>query len=469
MTSTALRRRPSRFSKRSSGFTLVEMIVVTLLLSIAMLGLLAVFDASARLNKNETDVADAQGSVRYGIYQMTRAIRMAGVGGLYVTQAVLNHNDAQLSGIAPPGASYDNVSGVTVTDTFGNVWNVRNGTDMIEVRGVLNSPLIGFDESSGCAPCVGSQPLVAKPIIGNPAIGEHENDDPATRPQFAAIDAYTQSASSTAPMLVIVEDGKNELHACGDSGPPVGLQRYPQPPFNVGIITAPTNLASGGNTFGTVDFGNTLGTRFNIELPSLTPGATATPITVLKRAGILDDVVFFITTDPTIDPTGIHPFLAQGYRRGNAFEVSHLADDVEDMQVAYGIDSNGDSAVTRLTGGGCAPTADDPDPNFSTTAGCDEWFPNAVGEGAPVDADFQEQDPFNPSHSGIPLAIHCPRLHAVMISLLAKARDSDPTYRGPAANGYKIMNSTATPITPGTFRRRVQTLKVNLRNYAFQG
>ena len=51
-----------------------------MLLAIAMLGLLAVFDASARINKNETDVADAQGAVRYGIYQMTRVIRMAGAG-----------------------------------------------------------------------------------------------------------------------------------------------------------------------------------------------------------------------------------------------------------------------------------------------------------------------------------------------------------------------------------------------------
>ena len=463
---TAPFRRPSRVSM--NGFTLIEMIIVTLLLSIAMLGLLAVFDASARINKNETDVADAQGNVRYGIYQMTRSIRMAGVGGLYVTQAVLNHNDATLAGIQPGGVSYDNVSGVTVTDTFGNVWNVRDGTDMIEVRGVLNSPLIGFDESSGCAPCVGSQPLTALPIIGNPSIGEHENDNPATRPQFAAIDAYTQSATVSKPFLVIVEDGKNELHACGDSGPPVGLQRYPQPPYNVGVITAGTNLASGGNTFGTVDFGNTLGQHFNVELPSLGP-IPASPISVLKRAGILDDVVYFITTDPNLDPQGIHPFLAQGYRRGNAFEVSHLADDVEDMQVAYGIDTNGDSAVTRLSGGGCAPNPNDPDLNFSTTAGCDEWFPNAVGETPPVDSQFQEQNPFNPSHSGVPLAIHCPRLHAVMISLLAKARDSDPTYKGPAANGYKLMNSTAAPITPGTYRRRVQTLKVNLRNYAFQG
>jgi type II secretory pathway pseudopilin PulG len=470
----SMNRKSSRASHAAAGFTLVEMIVVTLLLLIAMVGLLAVFDASARINKNETDVADAQGSVRWGIYQMTKVIRMAGAGGLYVTQAVLNHNDRELAGIAPASVSYDNVgANVTVTDLNGDVWRVRQGTDMIEIRGVILSPLIGFDGQTGCGTCVGTQNLTALPIIGNATIGEHLNNDATTRPQFAAIDAYTAGVTNARPMLVIVQDAKNEVHACGDAGPPLGLQRYPQPPYNVGEIIAPTQLVS-SSSFGNVDFGGTLGPRFNIELPSLSPGKDAGEIKVLKRAGILDDIVFFITTDPAgklglPDPNGVHPFLAQGIRRGNAFDVTRLADDVEDMQVAYGVDDNGDTAVTRLTTGGCAIDPDDPDPNSSTTAGCDEWFPNAVGESAIDDAEFQQQDPFNPSHDGIPLAIHCPRLHAVMISLLAKARDSDPTYRGPAALGYKIMNSTATPIAPGNYRRRIQTLKINLRNYSFQG
>ncbi len=92
-----------------------------------------------------------------------------------------------------------------------------------------------------------------------------------------------------------------------------------------------------------------------------------------------------------------------------------------------------------------------------------------TGEDVPVDTDFQQQQPFVAGHAGSRFAQHCPRLHGVMVSLLAKAKDSDPTYRGPAAEGYQIMNSTAAPITPGNYRRRVQTLKVNLRNYAFQG
>jgi prepilin-type N-terminal cleavage/methylation domain-containing protein len=459
MRAAALRRRPD------SGFTLIEMVVVTLLLAIAMLGLLAVFDASARINKNETDVADAQGAVRYGVYQMTRVIRMAGVGGLYVTQAVLNHADAGLDGILPRSASYDNVAGVTVTGTDGNTYAVRNGTDMIEIRGVINSPLIGFDQQTGCNGCTGSQSLNVLPIVGDPLIGQHVNNA-AQRPQFAVIDAYT-SAAATFPMMVIVEDGNTDLHAGCSDPTPGGVTRYPQPAYNVGVITAQTTLG-GSNTFGPVDFGGTLGPRFNGEMPS-GGSQPAIPIQKVRRAGVLDDIVFFVAPDPTNTnaDAASHPALWQGTRRGSAaFLVEKLADDVEDMQIAYGVDSNDDGSVTRL--GACPTTVNDPDPNFSNQDGCDEWVPNGGGESPVNDVDFQSQNPFVPGHTGTGIARHCPRLHGVMISLLAKSRDQDPTYRGPYANGYKLMNSTATPIT-GTFRRRVQTLKINLRNYAFQG
>lgn len=464
-TTTPSSRRPSE-----RGFTLIEMIVVSLLLLMAMLGLLAVFDASARINKNETDVADAQGSVRYGVYQMTRVIRMAGTGGLYVTQAVLNHNDAELPGILPTGTfSFDNVAGVSVEDADGGPpIPVKDGTDMIEIRGVILSPLVGFAESGGCNGCQGTQPLQSAAVVGNASIGFHQNDDATNRPQFAAIDDYTADVTAAKPMLVIVE-GTNEIHGgCGAvRGTELRLSSYPQFDYNVGLLTAPTDMV-GSSTFGSVDFGGTTGPRFNIELPSLTPGQPAGPMDngAVRRAGILDDILFFIGTDPVNDPTGLHPFLAQGIRRGDAFEITRLADDVEDMQVAYGLDLNNDQAVSRL----CPPGAGDDDPNVSIAANCDEWRPNVGAPGdelPPDDAEFQTQDPFVSTHDAAG-GRHCPRLHAVMISLLAKAKDPDPTYLGPAAKGYKIMNSSATPVT-GNYRRRVQTLKVNLRNFAFQG
>ena len=483
----------SRTSRRAAGYTLIEMIVVVLLLSIAMLGILAVFDASARINKSEQDVADAQGAVRYGLYQMTRSIRMAGAGGLFVTQAVMNHRDPQLSGISitnsVDGDSYDNVeAGTTVTDLQGTAVPVRPGTDMIEVRGVFDSPLLAFDDdnANGCqsaaGTCIGA---VNVDVKASTNLGHVNNA--SQRPQFAAIDAYTANAD-TAPMMVIVASNI-DIHS-GCSGIPTP-QRYPQALYNVGVITAPTDLAGTG-TFGSVDFSYSSGGFKVIELDSEDPlvDTNATPgynfpsgiKNPLRSVGILDDYIFFVdNTDP------IHPALARGARRGARFDVVKIADDVEDMQIAYGVDLDGDNRVTRF---GAPPfPVNDPDPNVSAgLADDDEWVPNVAGE-APLSPEQFQQDataliqvpPF--AHGGAQPAAHCPRLHGVMVSIVAKGHDPDPTYRADGSLGFRLMNSpvsinspypdVAFYPTPGVgsephYRRRIQTLKINLRNYAFE-
>lgn len=467
------------------GFSLVEMIVVTFLLALAMLGLLAVFDASARINKSETEVADAQSSVRYGVYQMTRVIRMAGSGGLFVTQAVLNQGDPELVGITPPGISYDNVpSGVTIARMgSATAVDVRPGTDMIEIRGVILSPLVGFAGQSGCGACIGDSPLTAPTVAGNFFVGQHVNHDAANRPQFAAIDAYTAGTIAANPRFVLVSANDDIHGGCSDAA---GNPLYPQSPYNVGLIEGATTLVA-SNTFGTVRFAAAFGgptgvTQFNSEIPAAA-GAPALAITNLKRAGIMDDIIFFIDNSDAR-----HPALAQGIRRGAAFDIVLIADDVEDMQIAYGVDTRTpgggppDGAVTRI--GPTNPPLDI-DPNVSTVADTattgDEWSPNAASETPLVATDFQSSPgPF--THAGFPPPAHCPRLHAVMISLIAKSRDPDPTYRAPNRLGIRTMNvqvdvATSIPITATypapnpnpQYRRRVQTLKINLRNYSNQG
>ena len=431
------------------GFTLIEMIVVVFLLALAMLGILAVFDASARINKSEQDVADAQGAVRYGIYQMTRSIRLAGAGGLFLTQAVLNRPDPDVAGVTLPSGTYDNVPNNTkVTSLTGDV-NVRPGTDMIQIRGVINTPLIGFDPSSGCNDqCVSNASvLTAKTITRNPTLGQHVNQDAVNRPQFAAIDAYD------------IHTGCSGVYSA-------------QPTYNVGKLSGPTNLMGGGHTFGSVDFTDGIAKNYNNENPA-DPGIDPRPIGTVYRAGILDDLIYFIdNTDPN------HPALAQGTRRGAAFDVVTLADDVEDMQIAYGVDTEPNGAINRLS----APSGTDTDLNVSSQKDKDEWRPNVPNETPNTTIEFQSDPaPGNFSHPGSPPGTHCPRLHGVMLTLVAKSRDPDPTYKAPIALGYRAMNSPVTinapyPDTaqyPGLppqphFRRRVQTLKINLRNYAIQ-
>jgi len=476
-------RRMRPLPRRSSqGFTLVEMIVVVFLLALAMLGILSVFDASARINKSESDIADAQGAVRYGIYSMTRAVRMAGAGGLYVTQAVIN-SDPGLPGVSVtntiPG-SYDNVQfGTSITPVTGNAnIPVRPGTDMIEIRGVINSPLLGYDLEHGCEPCNpsatpsgGCSPCAATTKLNATETTNtaHVNNDVSQRPQFSQIDAYTAGASDALPMFVLVAFNDDLRTKCAilDIYP-----LYPQSPYNIGKITKKTELVA-SKTFGDVIFDDPNATEINAEKPG-DPGRQPYALEKnVRHAGILDDLIFFIdNTNP------LHPALAQGTRRGDVFDVVTLADDVEDMQIAYGVDTNapgtpGYNAINRIV----PATASDADSNVSSQPAGDEWVPNVAGADNPLTGDAK---PFVAAQF-VDQPNLCPRLHSVMITLVAKSHDPDPTYKAPSAHGYLAMNSPVTiappypdtahysgiPVT--TYRRRVQTLKINLRNYAYEG
>jgi prepilin-type N-terminal cleavage/methylation domain-containing protein len=445
------------------GFTLIEMLIVVLLLAIAMLGILAVFDASARINKSEQDVADAQGNVRFGIYKMTRAIRMAGSGGLFVTEAILNAPDPQLAGITVgSGNGYDNVTTATVTDVnTGVAIPVRDGTDMIEVRGVIDSPLLAWNPSTQCPNCSGSSSLTIPAITATAFNQPHYNDQAANRPQFSAIDTYTAGASGGRPMYVIVSDN-DDIHP--GAAAVTAVSRYPQPTYNVGSLTGATNMVGGPGSWGTVNFADAVALEFDTEIPSAT-GAVAQPIQNMRHIGVMDDFIFFIdNTDP------LHPALAQGTRRGAGFDVVRLADDVEDMQIAYGVDTDGTVAGT------------DPDANVSTQVDGDEWRPNVQGEAIYVATDFQSDQPPPATFTHGPTTAHFPRLHGVMVTLVAKSKDPDPKYRSPNSRGVVVMNTpvTVNPPYPDVaqyptfsaepqFRRRVQTIKINLRNYAFPG
>src|SRR5262249_41083126 len=151
--------------------------------------------------------------------------------------------------------------------------------------GVLLSPLVSFDLSTGCGSCTGSSNLDVAPITGQTLIGTHVNNDPTYRPQFAAIDAYTAGASAAQKMYVIVSSN-DDLH--GGCSTPFGSQQYPQPTYNVGSISAPTQLVA-SNTFGAVNFADSQAVEFNTEDPGAV-GSSAIALTNLRRGGILDDI-----------------------------------------------------------------------------------------------------------------------------------------------------------------------------------
>ena len=443
---------------RRAGVTLVEALIAVVLSSMLVVGALTLWDSAGRLNKSEIDVADAQENVRFGLHQVARAVRMAGAGGLLVSQAVLLRPDPGLPGVAASGdGNYDNVVNGAVTDVGGRSVPVRPGTDVLEVRGVLFSPLLGFDGASGCGPCNGADELRVRAVTAN----GHVNDDPVRRPRFSAIDSYTAGVSSRRPMFVLAVEGDDLSPACAERIPGFP-RRAPQPSYHVGLLREPTALAASG-TFRTVDFSDRLAREISTEDPRDSPPAPPDPpFHALRRAGILDDVLFFIdNTDP------VHPTLSRGERRGARFDVVALAEDVEDLQVAYGVDGlyasdavTPDGALGRLVG----VTEGDPDPSVSTQVDGDEWVPNVEGERPFAAGDLRTGD------------ARCPALSAVMIALVAKARDPDPTFRGRGALGLHALNSpketrdySGTSLTAPRYRRRIQTATVGLRNFGPAG
>lgn len=437
-----------------AGFTLIETIAASFVGLILLLALFAATDSAARLNKSEIAAAEAQSSLRFASNRIGAAVRAAGAGGLFVAQSILLRADPQLPGLAGgPGGELDNVVGGSVTNLSGGNVPVRPGTDVLDVRGVIFSSLLGFDDSSGCGGCAGIVDVVVPAVTSH----KHVNDDPSRRSRFSEIDAYTQGASPENPMFVIAA-GVDDVHAgCPAAG--TGRTLPPQRRYAVAKLSSPTRLAAAGS-LGPVDFRDALSRELSTEDPDGAPPAAASPIGPIARAGILDDVVFFVDDS---DPE--HPTLAQGVRRGGRFDVVALADDVEDLQIAYGVDGlygsdavNPDGSLARLV----AATSRDPDPEVSNEDGGDEWAPNAAGERT-----------FRAAELSWPAEPRCPLLRGVLVALVARSRDPDPSYRGPDAAGIRTMNSPTgsgpMPPFPVHYRRRSQTMKISLRNFALDG
>ena len=182
--------------------------------------------------------------------------------------------------------------------------------------------------------------------------------------------------------------------------------------------------------------------------------------------------------------------------------MTPVADDVEDLQVAYGIDfydavagtgsytvpaptrtdpvtglalkypSDGSISITDGTAfgnyltaarGSTIPAAG-VDASESPTADGDEWIWNVTGE--PAGATMNRVSDLS-------------RLKAIEVSILAKGLNPDPQYGGPNALTFPLMDSLAQTVSQITtnaggtavsmpYHRRNVAVRVQLRNFALQ-
>jgi prepilin-type N-terminal cleavage/methylation domain len=436
------------------GVTLIEALVVLLVGTIAMLALYGLVDASNKLTKQETEVADVQQSARIGISELSRIIRQSRVGGLYFGNAVLPIAN---NGVLLPNADLVSYGGLPMTDLSGTPHSIRPGTDVIEVRGVILGDKYILDEGDTPGSCCDTPITVTIPAAASLGF---VNFDVTHPPSLAA---------KTKPFYFVVQDGENQQVTIG------GLT-YLVPIYVVGLVNAtgtPCTLAT--STWCTLTATTLTFTMHPEDGGARKLNATTTLPKLLGKSvggGAVDVVRFFVD-----DRGDTHPSLAEAIWNPDpstpGWDIQTLIEEVEDFQIAYGVDGIKPGSAHD---GGVSPAAVD-----QNVVNNDEWVGNVTTEIEASLPNGLHLSVANADHSGVdafldtsvppatePQAV--PALRSVWISLVVKSTDPDLVYDGPGARGIRILDSTAVSFSAATgrpYRRRSLSLAVSLRNNAF--
>ncbi len=112
------------------GFSLIELLVATLIFALVFLGVLKMLDSSTKISKLESALADTQENVRYAAYHLVRIARMAGG-----TNLPLARNDSSFQWISLQ--VIDNAN--SFTDDAGGSHDTLDGSDVLRIRGFFES------------------------------------------------------------------------------------------------------------------------------------------------------------------------------------------------------------------------------------------------------------------------------------------------------------------------------------------
>ena len=425
-------------SKRHRGFTLIESLITLVVVLVVVIGLYTLLDRSNKLAKQETSVSEAQQSSRIGIYELSRVIRQARVGGLFVGNAILPIEN-------------NSSGGTNLTDLSGTSHYVRKGTDVIGVRGIISGDKYYF--ASGDITCPGSCATTTSltVTIHSTSTGGVSNFAPGSAPSLV---------NKTRPFYFAVAAGQNEVST-------IGAKQYLVPTYVVGLVnTAGTWYTQTADTFAFVMNPQDAGAK---KLNAAT--GLASSIDKPFSGGVVDDVRFFVDegpTDASSSDLDTHPVLAEATFDPSTgqWDIQPLVEEVEDFQVAYGVD--GADGTTRDHG--ISPAKVD-----TTASNADEWVGNVANEVSttlPLSGTDPKYvaafiDPTILPGNPVPPPVVA-ALRSVWLSLVVKSTDPDFKHGGPGARGFQVLDSTIKNFTTATgrpYRRRIQSFAVSLRNY----
>jgi len=360
-----------------AGFSLLEALVASVIVVIAMVSLLNLFDANGRLAAAQIQISEMQQAGRVAQLELIKLARMAGRGSL--PRGVLPQSLALAVRNGGVGAAEHIAAGDE------DAPRVLAGTDVLTVRGVLSTPIFKLD----------------------PRVNPLQLDDP-TLPA-------TGSVVIQDPGPMGVPQGLGPLIAAIASRRPEALVLVgPLGQFSM-VELDPLTSNSSDPAAVRIGFKIGVGTHGAAYL-GLAGGFPAT-LRSIVFLGILEEHRFYIRDDrdseaaplrdltPRLSRARFYPATEVAYPGTDSLKLDY-ADGILDLQLALGIDRDGNGQILD-TGG-----ADD------------EWLYN-----------HQDDDPADPAWNGIAGATP-PALFYLRISTLARTIRPD---RGHAARPLTVL------------------------------
>lgn len=406
---------PSRSGHRrataEAGFTLAEMVVSLAVSIFLILSVLAMFEANARISRVQSDVADMQQNQRIAQYDMIRHVQMAGRGGLPM-------------GAIPAGLAVAVRNNVGANEHISPVDDgtpeVLDGTDVLTIRGTFSTPIyqLGYLNAAN---------FTLNGPAGAATDGTLRVDNTTT----------TGVPQDLQPLIETVQNGRPEALVLVS---PLSDQTWAV------VELDPANSNVGGSDPATITLAFKIqGGSHTDEYGSLSSGgAFPTGLTSAAYLGVLEEYRFYVREIraggeliPGLARAQVYPGTNAPYAGTSSNWSVEIAENVFDLQVAYGVDSTGDGVVTN---GNIDPNVDPQD---------DEWLYNHPG-------DRESDATWN---SGVPFYLR--------LTNLVRTDRPDRKYEAPLllfiedhAYGTSFLNQD----DERSYRRRTLVTTVDLRN-----
>jgi Tfp pilus assembly protein PilW len=433
------------------GFSLLEVVVATFITAEVILAALALFDFHNKLARVQGQVTDMQQSLRVAQYEMVRFAREAGRGGFpaYLQAGTVNEAYGAVAVRNQVG-----VGGVSnqIAIGFPNSPTAVNNTDILTLRGAFSAPIYQLNPAVPSLKLLPNGTTPGAATAGTLVVC-------ATTPTGIAQDLSplitVVSAAATANQvepLILVSSLSESIYAVVELDPTNSnlASNQGQCPSPVGVAT-PNGVLIAFNVTGDANANafQQLGAVNNIVgLPA--------KMTSAAWLGVLEEYRYYVRQDnivpgnaatdlaPHLSRARMYPGTETPYQNIAANLQVDVADNILDLQVALGVDNDGDGRITEGTQAGNPPSQ-------VPTIG-DDWIYNVAGD-----------PPFLPALPARPAP-----LLEIRISTLAKTGNPDFSYQGPKITNIEDHTFTAADFANTfhgrAYRHRLLTTVVGLRN-----